>query len=342
MTDWWEKSTAKSLSVAFVTGFFVLGGGIVAIENVLQPDGNAAFAAQWHGGDHPLVGTIVDVDTGDRIDADALGARLIDADFILIGEKHDNERHHQLQAALVHVLGADGALDAVAFEMVQMDRQLELTEHLSREGGPDGLDATLGWDELGWPAWAWYAPIFEAAHDRGAELVAADLPKSGIGAVYRHGLDRAFKVEFLTRTGLDQPLSAAMAAELEQEMVDAHCGHELGDAAAAMVSVQRAKDAMMADRLARMTGDGRGVLIAGNGHVRADRGVPFYLQSVEPDAQIVSIGLIEVEPDWQDVPTANMPYDYVWVTPRAKPVDFDYCEGISMPKAKKSKIAHEA
>jgi uncharacterized iron-regulated protein len=81
--------------------------------------------------------------------------------------------------------------------------------------------------------------------------------------------------------------------------------------------VQRARDAMMADRLAATSGSGGGVLIAGNGHVRKDRGVPWYLARLRPGARSISVGLLEVRDDVLE-PPRDLPYDYVWFTP---PVD---------------------
>ncbi|MGH6914009.1 MAG: ChaN family lipoprotein, partial [Geminicoccales bacterium] len=88
-----------------------------------------------------------------------------------------------------------------------------------------------------------------------------------------------------------------------------------GDVVIGMMRVQRARDAMMADRLAATSGKAGGVLIAGNGHVRKDRGVPWYLARLRPDARSVSIGLLEVQDDVLE-PPPDLPYDYVWFTPR--------------------------
>jgi hypothetical protein len=80
-----------------------------------------------------------------------------------------------------------------------------------------------------------------------------------------------------------------------------------------MVRVERARDAMMADRLATVGGRAGGVLIAGTGQVRTDRGVPWYLARMRPEARILSVGLLEVPLDMQSVPT-GLPFDYVWFT----------------------------
>ncbi len=70
----------------------------------------------------------------------------------------------------------------------------------------------------------------------------------------------------------------------------------------------------MADRLATASGRAGGLLIAGNGQVRNDRGVPWYLARMRPHARILSVGMLEVV-DGIDSPPAALPFDYVWFTP---------------------------
>ncbi len=275
--------------------------------------------------DHPLVGTIVRVEDGAVIARDALEAALAEATFVVLGEKHDNPRHHAIQAELVEHLGRTGRLDAVAFEMLPRDRQLAVTAHFQEGGDAAGLAAAVRWDELGWGPWTWYGPIADAADRHGATIVAADIGRDDAQALYQEGL-AALDAGLVRRTGLDEPLAEAEREARVEAMVAAHCGHELGSMAAAMVQVQRARDAMLADRLAKLTTAGSGVLITGNGHARTDRAVPAVLERLRPEATVVSLGLEEVRPEWEEVPVDDVVYDYVWVTPRAKPVDYDYCE----------------
>jgi uncharacterized iron-regulated protein len=104
-----------------------------------------------------------------------------------------------------------------------------------------------------------------------------------------------------------------MMVALQDELRAAHCERAPGQVVIGMMRVQRARDAMMADRLAATAGKGGGVLIAGNGHVRNDRGVPWYLARLRPGARSVSIGLVEVREDVLE-PPADLAYDYVWFT----------------------------
>src|SRR5262249_17623757 len=98
----------------------------------------------------------------------------------------------------------------------------------------------------------------------------------------------------------------------------------------AMLLVQRARDAQMAESLAAAGQQGEAVLIAGAGHVRRDYGIPAYLASRAPEASVISVAFLEVSQHRLE-PTAyaagfrqhTLPFDYVWFTPRVD--DDDPC-----------------
>jgi uncharacterized iron-regulated protein len=268
------------------------------------------------GDGHPLTGRIYQVATGRFIDQTALIADLSHADFVLLGERHANPDHQRLEAVLVEGLQTrSGRPRAVAFEMIPSDRQLALVEYRQRDpNDAAGLGPAVGWAQLGWPDWARYAPVAQPALDHGAQIVAADLSAAQSRAVFREG-PGVLQAGMVRRTGLDQDLPAALATSLARELRAAHCDQVPEQAIAGMVRVERARDAMMADRLATVSGRGGGVLIAGTGQVRTDRGVPWYLARVRPEAKILSVGLLEVVNGIESVPT-GLPFDYVWFTPR--------------------------
>ncbi len=285
---------------------------VVLLLTGCQPSGSWQHQV---GAQHPLVGQIREVASDRGIDQVTLLRALGAADFVLIGEHHDNRDHQRLEALLTDALQAAAPRPrVVAFEMISSDRQLALVEHLqAHPGDADGLGAAVGWEDLGWPDWQLYRPIAEAALAHGATIVAADLPGEQKEAVYHLG-PGVLRTAMVRRTGLDRRLPDALAAGLAQELRDAHCGSLTEPVVEGMFRVQRARDAMMADRLATVAGRSGGVLIAGNGHVRKDRGVPWYLARLRPAARIVSLGLIEVAADGA---FGELPYDYVWFTPRA-------------------------
>ena len=73
-------------------------------------------------------------------------------------------------------------------------------------------------------------------------------------------------------------LDDALLTELEAS----HCGLMPKSAFGGMAVAQRFRDGNMASILADAApGSGQVVLVAGNGHVRLDRGVPWYLKHYE-------------------------------------------------------------
>lgn len=277
----------------------------------------ACAGGTLEGGDHPLTGQVYRVADGGPVSEAQLLTDAAGAEFVLIGERHDNPEHHRLQARLVAALQQRSeAPRAVAFEMIPAWRQLEIVEYLDADGDAAGLGEIVAWEESGWPEWAWYQPIAEAALASNAEIVAADLGAAEKRATFVQGT-QAFRPAFVQRTGLGEPWPAPMMVALQDELRAAHCGQVPGAVVIGMMRVQRARDAMMADRLAAASGRGGGILIAGNGHVRKDRGVPWYLARLRPGARSLSIGLLEVQDEMLQ-PRADLPYDYVWFTPRVE------------------------
>jgi uncharacterized iron-regulated protein len=271
----------------------------------------------------PLVGKAWDAHTlGPR---DRAEAQLVDARFVLLGEKHDNPDHHRLQAHALAAVVAHGRHPAVLFEMIDLDLQPAIDTYLARaDATVDGLAFVLEWDKRGWPGWNLYRPIFEVAVAAHLKIIATGLGHDTIRAVVKQGLG-ALPPDMAARLHLERPLAPALAASLDEEIKASHCGF-LPDAMVAPMSLaQRVKDALMADlMLAHDTADGA-VLIAGNGHVRTDRGVPEYLRASRPGARSVSISFVEVEKGAGDAAAygADQPADFLVFTPRLE--DDDPC-----------------
>jgi uncharacterized iron-regulated protein len=244
----------------------------------------------------------------------------------LLGGSADSLDHRRLQAELVEELAADErGLSAVAFEMIDTDRQAALVEYLdhARDRRLTGLEAALGWDQREWGAYEAYRPILRAAQDAEAEIVAAGMPHATLTAVMAAGT-AALPRRFAQRTGLGQPLPPLLADDLGQEIAAAHCGQLAADVLSRIADTQRAIDASLADRLVTVTGDGRGVLIAASRRVRKDWGVPWYIDKLKPGARTLSLALIEVDRA-AEMAIERLAYDYVWFTPSARPPGPEPC-----------------
>ncbi len=282
-----------------------------------------------YGAADPGVGRIVEVESGARLDEAALVARLARARFVLLGETHDNADHHRLQARLIRALAArPPGVAVVVFEMLEVGQEEAVARHLR---GPEADLAAFAravrWEDRGWPDFALYEPVFRAALEAGARVMPGDLPRARVRRVARDGYG-ALDATFLDRSGLARPLPPPLRRRLEAVLEEAHCFRLARDFLPRLVRVQRARDAMLADRMvaAAADGEGRVVLITGKGHARTDFGVPWYLRARGIE-DVASLGFVEVgEAGGPD--RADLPFDYVWFTPRAHPPGDDPCRGI--------------
>lgn len=327
-TERTARAARRSLAGLAVLGACLLaaGGPGGAAEPWLSPLGRA----------HPLAGRIWDTAGATFVDAPTLVARLASARFVLLGEKHDNADHHRLQARVLGALVAAGRRPAVAFEMFAADDQGAIDRHLAAAPtDAAGLADAVDWQRSGWPAWAMYQPIAEVALAAALPVVAANLSRAATRALMQGGPD-ALEPAARVRLGFDRPLPPPLQADLADELQRAHCGHAPLALLERMRAVQHARDAHMAASLVEHGGPSGGVLIAGAGHVRADRGVPFHLRALAPASTAVSVALVEVrdaldEPAAYAVPAPGgvWPFDYVWFTPRVD--DHDPCQRFRKP-----------
>lgn len=278
---------------------------------------------------HPLAGRIWITAERKAVSPDELVARLSQARFVLLGEKHDNPDHHALQAWLVRRLIASGRRPAVAFEMFGTDKSKAISTHLAANpGDAAGLGPATGWDKTGWPDWAMYSPIAQAALDAGLPVLGANLPDHEAQAITRRQTVRPERVDELV---LDRPLSAKLHADLVDDLRRSHCNMLPETMISPMVMAQRAKDGSMARTMSAAVGArdvDTVVLIAGSGHARTDRGVPLALSWLAPQATVFSVAFVEVDGPTTD-PAAYaglrgepaMPFDALWFTARVEGQD---------------------
>lgn len=298
-------------------------------EPVLPP------AAKWVsplGRDHPLVGRVWNVQQRAFVTDDDLVAAIGRANVAGIGEQHDNPDHHLLQARMLDALASRGRSPAVVFEMLDGDDQDAVRRALAQHPrDADAVAAAVDWAHSGWPAWSLYRPVFVAAVTHDMPLVAAGVDRKAAMKLAMEGATAA-PADLVERFALDRPLPVATEQSMRVEMRDAHCGLLPDSMLPGMVFVQRVRDASLADGLLRGGADRGAVLIAGNGHVRKDRGAPWVVAS-HSHVAVVAIGLLEVRDAWTrpaeyaaGFEVAELPFDFVVFTPRAS--DEDHCAKI--------------
>jgi uncharacterized iron-regulated protein len=283
------------------------------------------------GRNHNLTGRIWDVSSAQFIDRETLVKRLARADFVLLGERHDNPDHHTLQAEVLRSLIAVGRRPVVGFEMLGRDDASAIADHLAiAPTDAAGFGKAVNWNQRGWPDWAMYQPIAEAALQAKLRIVATNLPLATARKMSRDGL-AALEPQVIRELGLDQPPPEPVFASMAADIRDAHCGYAPEKSLKPMVDVQRARDAQMAQSLIAASDPDGAILVAGAGHVRNDYGIPVYLRQKAPDKRVISIAFVEVDKHKTEpqsyallYPNGQLPFDYVWFTPRLN--DEDPCE----------------
>ena len=207
---------------------------------------------------------------------------------VLLGEVHDNAAQHALRAQALRAMLDGGARPALLMEQFDREQQGAIDRALARPGarvedviaaGAPDAAAMQGWD------WVLYRPYIALALERRLQIVAANVSRADARRVVQDGLPS------LASLGFDARVPSDIDAAQAQAIVASHCG--LLDAAQAqrMVGAQVARDQFMA-RLVEAHAAQGAVLLAGNGHVRADIGVPRWLSAATRERS-VAIGLLE-------------------------------------------------
>lgn len=254
-----------------------------------------------------LAGRIWDARAGQFIGEDSLLARLRAARYRLLGEVHDHPRHHAIRAHLLERL----APTEVFFEQLDLEHDGAVREAQRTGADPDALARAGRLDEKGW-GWPLHRPLFAAALAAGHAVRAANLSRADARRIVMTG-----KAEGATLP--EWP--AAADGRMRREIEDSHCGVLPATIVPAMALAQRTRDATLAAVLSGAAG--AAILLAGNGHVRRDLGVPRYLAR---GATVVSVGFLETR-DGDTDPRAyargagGVPaYDYIWFTlPQPRP-----------------------
>ncbi len=267
-----------------------------------------------------MAAEIMRVATGEALSAQTLVGILHSSDVVLLGELHDNPIHHQARGELIAALARSGL---VAITIV--------AEHLPAGSRVAFQDATLpaleaaGFEKKSW-GWPLYAPLFDAIRQAGLPLVGGNLAK-GVSKDIVKNRQQAFTPAV---AGIFEaaPLPDAARKKLDQDLIDGHCGQLPQRYLEPMQLAQRATDISMAITL---RDNKPAVLVAGNGHVRKDYGVPQVLAAVAPSLKVTSVGFYErTAASAEMLPALAGKYDYVWFTDAIERPD--PCENFKLKK----------
>lgn len=243
------------------------------------------------------------------------------ADWLLLGELHDQPEHHRVRAQLLQSLKPE----ILVFE--QLPLLPEPVRLLADQPLLPQLEA-LGFDAKAW-GWPLHEPIFQIAASLATPILGGNLTQKQLRAASRQGLE-ALSPELQQGYASLAPLTDSGLSALKQDLRVGHCNMLPEVALPGMVMIQRIRDLCMAQSMAKGQ---RAVLIAGNGHVRKDYGVPQILQQQADSRRVVSIGFTEAGEDGLEA-AEQMLYDGIWITsPLERP---DPCEAFRSRQARTS------
>ena len=245
----------------------------------------------------------------DTIQNTGLSKDMQTADFILLGEKHDNPKHHEIQADILQTFLKPG--DLVVFEMINSDQQPVIDDYLAGKISNADLEGRLNWKDSGWPSWDYYGPLFFAAKAANAQILYGSYPR------------KVLMKQAMLKIARPKILNDDMMVALDSDIEKSHCGMLPADMIRPMSNLQILKDDLMSRQLLTRSPASKAFLIAGNGHTRKDRAVPRHLTH-SGATNIFVLGLIEesAEPDeWELFST----YDAIWITEGLGLTHEDYC-----------------
>jgi uncharacterized iron-regulated protein len=298
--------------------------------------GLASSIAQAQSAVPPGEPRIWDVRAHRYLGESKLVANLADARYRLLGEVHDNAAHHVIRARLIDAIAATGARPAVVLEQFDLDQDEGLITAQARGADAEQLADAGRLDRKGWQ-WPLHKPILEAALAHHLAMRAGNLPRAQLREEEQVANERPKTIGYARFRAARW--TDAQAAALSADIVAGHCGQVPESAIPRIVLAQRLRDAAMAQALVNAATPSGAILVAGNGHVRSDLGVPVYLHAPGlPDAgaRSVSLGLIEVTSEDEraadfprQVVSGNPGFDYLWFTPPA--AREDPCANFRMP-----------
>lgn len=236
----------------------------------------------------------------------------LDAPLLLLGEVHDSAAQHAARLRALQAVVDRGARPALLLEMIDREQQGAI-DALQRPPPSDGMNSTstatnaatstatstatnaatnaattatspaatdddgaldrrvdalidAAGRSAGWH-WPFYRPYLRLALQHRLPIVAANVSRAEARRVIQLGLGA---------TGFDAAVPADISLAQARAIEDSHCGAIDSALAARLANAQVARDQFMARQILAHAGRGV-VLLAGNGHVRRDIGVPRWL-----------------------------------------------------------------
>jgi uncharacterized iron-regulated protein len=203
-------------------------------------------------------------------------AELAHADVVLVGEQHEDDNTHRLEAAVLGGLLRRHVTATVSLEMFERDVQAALDAYLA--GSMSEEEFLKG--SRPWPRYPTdYRSLVELAKAHGWPVVAANVPRKYAAAVAKEGLGALDSLSATERATAARDLQCPLDAYFDRfaETMGAHSAATAGDGNARAVTEryyqsQCVKDETMAEAIAAAFKPGRPVVHV-NGSFHSDFGL---------------------------------------------------------------------
>ncbi|PHM66650.1 hypothetical protein Xsto_00979 [Xenorhabdus stockiae] len=291
--------TSICIKTTFLACAFLLGG---CATTSTTTQSNSQAVKQTLSGELTQSGVLLDMRTGKAITSDELLNQLATYPRVIVGEKHDNPYHHQIELWLVQQLEKKRPHGSVLLEMINPDQQERVNKVKSwLQDDPivrdERIKQLLAWQE-GWP-WEQYGKLVVELVKAPYPLLAANLNRSEI--------DRAYKsYKAGDKTSL---VSEDVKKRIDETIKNSHGGNIDELNLAAMSKIQQLRDQRMAEQL--MKAPSPAMLFAGGYHAVKAMGVPQHVKKVASDEQVVVLVIAE-----KGVALNKEYADFVWFTPK--------------------------
>jgi uncharacterized iron-regulated protein len=250
------------------------------------------------------LGKITDLRSGESLTPDQLLARLSVEQRVVVGEKHDNPYHHQIELWLVQQLPLRRSQGSVLMEMINPNQQAKVDQVKHwLQSNPTVRDSRVA-ELIDWqPGWKWslYGDVIMAAMRAPYPLWSANLDRSEIMAFYQQPSfpQGTLSVRPVVQKALEETIRTSHGGNIEPQQLHA------------MLAIQQQRDRRMAERL--LAAPTPALLIAGGYHASKSVGVPLHVQDLQPTALPTVLMLAE-----PGVQVDKQVADYLWVTPAVK------------------------
>ena len=231
------------------------------------------------------------------------------AEYILIGETHDNACDHRVQARLIRWMASNGTNPAVGLEMVPADAQPVLDRFNTGKLTLEELPEALNWEETWGHPFSLYKPVFQAARKAGLPLYGLNISPEDLDTIRdkgRQALQQGDRPRRYIPPSQEEKNVLDRSFERHERLPSLKNRTERLDRERFFL-IQAVWDSSMAAEAVRVrsrTGR-RMILLAGQGHMEHGRGIPRRLRILDPSAHILSVsawrGLDQPDPEQSDL-----------------------------------------